>query len=283
MNPLRAEGTLTRQCAGGGDTAAAAAADKRVGRRPVDEDDEHAHMHVTVTIQACAHGARDTAVASPQRNPVSLSSFILSVALCPPYRFCELDVLCALVTKIGLMSNALVQIFAHKTDAPEPGVWALYHRLAFNSKLPNSTGDAVSGQNATTRQYDAGVHGGGVLGDAGGVRNLRHGKKGWERRSSVDDTLWVWGLGEDDAGGVWRESDGDGCAVVESLKLADIGVTQVSLRLLRVSVSGDELPVSVCGAVWCSGALCLAMCLVRRRPLISAFSVPLCGSVGVCC
>ena len=47
----------------------------------MDEDDEHAHMHVTVTIQACAHGTRDTAVASAQRDPVSLSSVILSVAL----------------------------------------------------------------------------------------------------------------------------------------------------------------------------------------------------------
>ena len=46
------KGGLTRGCAGEEDTAAAAAAaDKRVGRRPVDEADKHAHMHVTVTIQ----------------------------------------------------------------------------------------------------------------------------------------------------------------------------------------------------------------------------------------
>jgi len=178
---------------------ATAATDKRMGRRPVDEENEHAHMHVTVTIQ----------------------------------------------------------VLAHKTDAPEAGVWALYHRLAFNANLPNSTAATVDSGNTT------GAARGAARGVAGAVwaegaapshlesvaaevsgEGLAGGKA---RRSSVDDTLWVWGLGEDDIGGVWRESDGEGCAVIEALKAADLGISEVSLRLLRVSVSGDELPVLLAG------------------------------------
>ena len=162
----------------------------------------------------------------------------------------------------------LVQIFAHKTDAPEPGVWALYHRLAFTSQLPNSTGASDASENTTTRRSHVGV-----LGNAEGGSGLQDRMDAWARRSSVDDTLWIWGLGDGDAGGVWRESDGDGCAVIEALKSANIGVTEVSLRLLRVSVSGDELPVSLSGLCDVRGYV-TAVGLEQR--LRSACRAPLC-------
>ena len=69
------------------------------------------------------------------------------------------------------------------------------------------------------------------------------------------------------------ESDGDGCAVIEALKSANIGVTEVSLRLLRVSVSGDELPVSLSGLCDVRGYV-TAVGLEQR--LRSACRAPLC-------
>ena len=124
---------------------------KRAGRRPVQDDIEHQHRHVTVTVQ----------------------------------------------------------VFAHKTDAPEPSAWAIYHRLARQthhsspvSPTPNSD-DFPFGQEA----------------------------------------LWVWETEGEGQVEIWKESEGEGSTLIQTLKASDAGFDRLALRMLRVSISGAALPL----------------------------------------
>jgi hypothetical protein len=142
----------TRADAQGGAGAVKVGAEQRVGRRPVDEADQHAHQHVTVTIK----------------------------------------------------------VLIHKTDAPEPQTWAVYHRLAYQKSPPappcNLSGlSSPLGPPSVLPRRHADAQNVGL-------------EQEWEkRRTSVDDTLWIWGLdpAQLQQAGIWKESDGEGTAIIQ--------------------------------------------------------------------
>ncbi len=149
-----------------------------------------------------------------------------------------------------------VKILVHKTDAAEPTAWALYHRLAYHVRPQRlNSSSASSNTNTNTSTNSSGHAGGGTrrlltggmreLASSGDDRHERGGKRkhlvlGGHRRS-FDDTLWGWSTDEEGAHVMWHLSDGEGCALIEALKSSVQGET--ALRLLRVSVTGDELPL----------------------------------------
>ena len=147
-----------------------------------------------------------------------------------------------------------VKILVHKTDAAEPTAWALYHRLAYHVR-PQALNSSSTNTNTSTSTNSSGHAGGGSRRFlAGGMRELASsGDDGHERggkrkrlvlgghRRSFDDTLWGWSTDEEGAHVMWHQSDGEGCALIEALKSSVQGET--ALRLLRVSVTGDELPL----------------------------------------
>jgi len=104
-----------------------------------------------------------------------------------------------------------IKVLAHQTDAPEPTAWALYHRLALAEPLTGKYNNTNS-----TRRPHRSLWNSTRVGRAGKGRVESGEDRAWGRRSPVDDTLWVWALdGQWAASGIWKDSEGDGTAIIE--------------------------------------------------------------------
>ena len=114
-----------------------------------------------------------------------------------------------------------IKVLAHQTDAPAPTAWALYHRLALDEPLTGK----YNNTNSTRRPHRSlwnsatGRHSMKSNWAGAGKGRVESGEDAaWGRRSSVDDTLWAWALdGQWAASGMWKDSEGDGTAIIEVL------------------------------------------------------------------
>ena len=132
-----------------------------------------------------------------------------------------------------------IKVLAHRTDAPEPMAWALYHRLALAEPLTgkyNNTNSTRRPHRSLPRSSTA-EYAYSAYGDSGEAPTRGGSDEAplWGRRSAVDDTLWVWGLdGQWAASGVWKDSEGEGTAIIEVCPLGCVGVV-CALALRRLS------------------------------------------------
>jgi hypothetical protein len=118
-----------------------------------------------------------------------------------------------------------IKVLAHQTDAPEPTAWALYHRLALAEPLTGKYNNSNSNRRPHRSLWNStrvGRHSINSNWAGAGKGRVESGEdRAWGRRSPVDDTLWVWALdGQWAASGIWKDSEGDGTAIIEVRELS---------------------------------------------------------------